>query len=161
MDLLNLSLIQYSPDRKGEVERLAAKQVDTGMGLERISAVLQGVSSNYDVDFMRDLIRTTEEIAGKKYGNDSAADVSFRVIADHARAVSFLIADGVAPSNEGRGYVLRRLLRRGARHGRLLGLKDPFLFRIAATVAKVMGDAYPELRTEERRIVEGTRTEEK
>jgi len=109
---------------------------------------------------MRDLITTTEEIAGRPYGMDPNADISFRVIADHARAISFLIADGVMPSNEGRGYVLRRLLRRAARHGRLLGLKDPFLFRIAATVAKVMGGAYPELRTEEQRIQQVIQAEE-
>ena len=160
IELWNLVFIQYNRDDKGELEPLAAKHVDTGMGLERISAVLQGVSSNYDVDFMRDLIRTTEEIAGKKYGNNSAADVSFRVIADHARAVSFLIADGVAPSNEGRGYVLRRLLRRAARHGRMIGLKEPFLFRVAASVAEVMGGAYPELHGAAGRITEMIRAEE-
>ena len=99
------------------------------MGLERITAVLQNVLSNYDIDFMRALTATTEKLTGKKYGVDPMADISFRVIDDHARAVSFLIADGVMPSNEGRGYVLRRLLRRAARHGRLIGLKEPFLHR--------------------------------
>src|SRR2546427_2007387 len=129
------------------------------MGFERITVVLQGVLSNYDVDFMRDLITTTEEIAGRPYGMDPNADISFRVIADHARAISFLIADGVMPSNEGRGYVLRRLLRRAARHGRLIGLKEPFLHEVAKTVTAVMGDAYPELRKEEQRIREVIRTE--
>jgi len=130
------------------------------MGLERITAVLQGVLSNYDIDLMRGLTATTEGLAGKKYGADALADISFRVIDDHARAVSFLIADGVTPSNEGRGYVLRRLLRRAARHGRLIGLKDPFLYKVATTVIASMGDAYPELRAEQQRIEEVIRIEE-
>ncbi len=149
IELWNLVFIQYNRHEDRSLSELPAKHVDTGMGFERITAVLQGVLSNYDVDFMRDLITTTEEIAGRPYGMDPNADISFRVI-----------ADGVMPSNEGRGYVLRRLLRRGARHGRLLGLKDPFLFRIAATVAKVMGGAYPELRTEEQRIQQVIQAEE-
>ena len=128
--------------------------------LERITAVLQNVLSNYDIDFMRALTATTEKLTGKKYGVDPVADISFRVIDDHARAVSFLIADGVMPSNEGRGYVLRRLLRRASRHGRLIGLQEPFVHEVAATVATVMGDAYPELRTEEQRIREVIRSEE-
>ena len=160
IELWNLVFIQYNRHEDRSLSELPAKHVDTGMGFERITAVLQGVLSNYDVDFMRDLITTTEEIAGRPYGMDPNADISFRVIADHARAISFLIADGVMPSNEGRGYVLRRLLRRAARHGRLLGLRDPFLFRIAATVAKVMGGAYPELRTEEQRIQQVIQAEE-
>ena len=160
IELWNLVFIQYNRKENRELEELPSKHVDTGMGLERITAVLQNVLSNYDIDYMRALTATTERIAGKKYGTDPAADISFRVIDDHARAVSFLIADGVMPSNEGRGYVLRRLLRRAARHGRLLGLKDPFLHQVAKTVSAVMGDAYPELRTEEERIREVIRMEE-
>jgi alanyl-tRNA synthetase len=160
IELWNLVFIQYNRNEQGELEPLVSKHVDTGMGLERISAVLQGVLSNYDVDFMRHLIHSTEEIAGKKYGKDAVADVSFRVIADHARAVSFLIADGVVPSNEGRGYVLRRLLRRAARHGRMIGLKEPFLYRVAEAVKQVMGEAYPELRAEGSRITDMIRAEE-
>jgi alanyl-tRNA synthetase len=160
IELWNLVFIQYNRRDDKTLEDLPAKHVDTGMGLERIAAVLQGVHSNYDVDFMRGLIRAAEGLAGKKYGADSQADISFRVIADHSRAVSFLIADGVAPSNEGRGYVLRRLLRRAARHGRILGLTEPFLYKIAVTVADLMGDAYPELRQEGGRIREGIRAEE-
>jgi alanyl-tRNA synthetase len=152
IELWNLVFIQYDRHEDRTLSELPAKHVDTGMGFERITAVLQGVLSNYDVDFMRELIRTTEGIAGKRYGADPGSDVSFRVIADHARAVSFLVADGVMPSNEGRGYVLRRLLRRAARHGRLLGLKEPFIFRVSAAVADAMGGAYPELRGEEQRI---------
>jgi len=160
IELWNLVFIQYNRRDDKTLEDLPAKHVDTGMGLERIAAVLQGVLSNYDVDFMRGLIRAAEGLAEKEYGADSQADISFRVIADHSRAVSFLIADGVAPSNEGRGYVLRRLLRRAARHGRILGLTEPFLYKIAVTVADLMGDAYPELRQEGGRIREGIRAEE-
>src|ERR1051325_11059507 len=160
IELWNLVFIQHNRKENRELEELPSKHVDTGMGLERITAVLQNVLSNYDIDYMRALTATTERIAGKKYGADAVADISFRVIDDHARAVSFLIADGVMPSNEGRGYVLRRLLRRAARHGRLLGLKDPFLYHVAATVAAVMGGAYPELRAEEQRIREVIRMEE-
>jgi alanyl-tRNA synthetase len=160
IELWNLVFIQYNRKEDRELEELPSKHVDTGMGLERITAVLQNVLSNYDIDYMRALTATTERIADKKYGADPAADISFRVIDDHVRAVSFLIADGVMPSNEGRGYVLRRLLRRAARHGRLLGLKEPFLHEVAKTVSAVMGDAYPELRTEEQRIREVIRMEE-
>src|SRR5581483_6246481 len=160
IELWNLVFIQYNRKEDRSLEELPSKHVDTGMGLERITAVLQGVLSNYDIDSMRALTATTEQIAGKKYGADPAADISFRVIDDHARAVSFLIADGVMPSNEGRGYVLRRLLRRAARHGRLLGLKEPFLHQVAETVVTEMGDAYPELRAEEQRIREVVRGEE-
>ena len=160
IELWNLVFIQYTRHEDRSLSELPAKHVDTGMGLERITAVLQNVLSNYDVDFMRALTATTEALTGRKYGADPAADISFRVIDDHARAVSFLIADGVMPSNEGRGYVLRRLLRRAARHGRLIGLKEPFLHKVATTVAAVMGDAYPELRAEEQRIGEVIRSEE-
>src|SRR5215468_5291082 len=160
IELWNLVFIQYNRKENRELEELPSKHVDTGMGLERITAVLQNVLSNYDIDYMRELIATTERLTGKKYSADPIADVSFRVIADHARAVSFLIADGVMPSNEGRGYVMRRLLRRAARHGRLIGLNEPFLYQVATTLAAIMGDAYPELRTEEQRIREVIRTEE-
>jgi len=160
IELWNLVFIQYNRKENRELEELPSKHVDTGMGLERITAVLQKVLSNYDIDFMRELTATTEKLTGMKYGTDPTADISFRVIDDHARAVSFLIADGVMPSNEGRGYVLRRLLRRAARHGRLLGLEKPFLYEVAKTVSAVMGDAYPELRTETERIREVIRSEE-
>ena len=160
IELWNLVFIQYNRKENRELEELPSKHVDTGMGLERITAVLQKTLSNYDIDYMRQLTATTEKLTGKSYGADPVADISFRVIDDHARAVSFLIADGVMPSNEGRGYVLRRLLRRAARHGRLIGLKEPFLYQIASTVVSVMGDAYSELRSEEQRIREIIRGEE-
>ncbi|HEX9442858.1 MAG TPA: alanine--tRNA ligase, partial [Candidatus Binatia bacterium] len=160
IELWNLVFIQYNRREDRSLEDLPARHVDTGMGLERITAVLQGVLSNYDIDYMRGIIAAAERLAGKKYGADEAADISFRVIADHSRAVTFLIADGVAPSNEGRGYVLRRLLRRAARHGRILGLTEPFLYKIAATVIELMGDAYPELGQQEQRIRETIQVEE-
>jgi alanyl-tRNA synthetase len=160
IELWNLVFIQYNRQEDRSLEELPSKHVDTGMGMERITAVLQKVLSNYDIDYMRDLTATTERLTGKKYGDDPLADISFRVIDDHARAVSFLIADGVTPSNEGRGYVLRRLLRRAARHGRLIGLGEPFLYEVAKTVSQVMGDAYPELRNEEQHIGEVIRIEE-
>jgi alanyl-tRNA synthetase len=160
IELWNLVFIQYNRHEDRSLSDLPAKHVDTGMGLERITAVLQNVLSNYDIDYMRELTATTEKLTGRKYGADPSADISFRVIDDHARAVSFLIADGVMPSNEGRGYVLRRLLRRAARHGRLIGLIEPFLHKVATTVAAVMGDAYPELRAEEQRIADIIRNEE-
>ncbi|HET9916084.1 MAG TPA: alanine--tRNA ligase, partial [Candidatus Binatia bacterium] len=160
IELWNLVFIQFNRAEDRSLSELPAKHVDTGMGMERITAVLQKVLSNYDIDIMRELTATTERLTGKKYGVDPTADISYRVIDDHSRAVSFLIADGVTPSNEGRGYVLRRLLRRAARHGRLIGLKEPFLHEVAQTVAAVMGDAYPELKQEEARIREVIRIEE-
>jgi alanyl-tRNA synthetase len=160
IELWNLVFIQYNRKEDRSLEELPSKHVDTGMGLERITAVLQNVLSNYDIDYMRALTATTEQLAGKNYGADPVADISFRVIDDHARAVTFLIADGVMPSNDGRGYVLRRLLRRAARHGRLLGLKEPFLHEVAQTVSLAMGDAYPELRAEAQRMRHVIRGEE-
>jgi alanyl-tRNA synthetase len=160
IELWNLVFIQFNRKPDSSLEELPAKHVDTGMGLERVAAVLQGVLSNYDVDLLRNLIVAAETIAGARYGRSESTDVSFRVIADHARAVSFLIADGVAPSNEGRGYVLRRLLRRAARHGRMLGLKEPFLHRVAGAVIEGMGGSYSELKREAERIAEVTRLEE-
>ena len=160
IELWNLVFIQYNRDAEGTLHDLPARHVDTGMGLERITAVLQGVFSDYDVDLFHNIIAATEELAGKAYGENADADVSFRVIADHARAVSFLIADGVLPSNDGRGYVLRRLLRRAARHGRLLGFEEPFLFRLVEPVAMVMGEAYDEVRTDAERIEETVKAEE-
>ena len=160
IELWNLVFIQYNRDESGHLEELPDKHVDTGMGLERITAVMAGVFSDYDVDLLRAIITSTEALTNQHYGSDLEQDVSFRVIADHARAVSFLIADGVLPSNDGRGYVLRRLLRRAARHGRLLGFKEPFLFQLVPTVGDVLGDAYEQLRTNGNRIQEVIKGEE-
>ncbi len=145
LELWNLVFMQYDRDSSGKMTPLPNPSIDTGMGLERITAVLQGVKSNYETDLLRGVIANVEEISGKTYGQDEDADVSMRVIADHARAVTFLISDGVFPSNEGRGYVLRRILRRAVRHAKMLGIEDPCLYKITRRVKEIMQDAYPEL----------------
>ncbi|TMA55841.1 MAG: alanine--tRNA ligase, partial [Deltaproteobacteria bacterium] len=130
-------------------------------GLERVAAVLQGVRGNtYDSDLLRNVIRATEELSGKRYGADPEQDISFRVIADHARATAFVIADGVVPTNEGRGYVLRRIMRRALRHGRLLGFEGPFFSRVTDSVVRLMGSAYPELVAHKDYLAEVVRNEE-
>ena len=145
LELWNLVFMQYDRDKSGKLNPLPNPSIDTGMGLERITAVLQGVKSNYETDLLRGIISNVEEIAGKRYGDDAQSDVSMRVIADHARAVTFLISDGVFPSNEGRGYVLRRILRRAVRHAKMLGIEEPCLYRITGRVRDLMRGAYPEL----------------
>src|SRR6185369_7930224 len=129
----------------GKLTPLPKPAVDTGMGLERISAVMQGVKSNYDTDLLQGIIQHVARLAGKKYHDDPKDDVSMRVIADHSRAVTFLICDGVLPSNEGRGYVLRRIMRRAARHAKMLGFSEPVLYRAVDAVNMIMGEAFPEL----------------
>ncbi len=143
IELWNLVFIQYNRQQDGTDVELPAKHVDTGLGLERLTAVLQGKSSNYDTDIFVPLLDTLSEICGRPYEGDS--EVAMRVIVDHVRALSFAIADGALPSNEGRGYVLRRLLRRAARFGRTLDLDEPFIYRIVATLVREMGDSFPEL----------------
>ena len=160
IELWNLVFIQYNREPDGSLRELPSKHVDTGMGLERIVAVQQGVLSNYDTDLFRSIIDATETLARRRYGVDVEADVSFRAIADHARAVSVMIADHVLPSNEGRGYVLRRVLRRAARHGKMIGLDGPFLTHLVEPVAATLGDAYPELRERQAFIAEVVRSEE-
>ncbi|MCI0453649.1 MAG: alanine--tRNA ligase [Candidatus Dadabacteria bacterium] len=145
LELWNLVFMQYERDSSGDLKPLPKPSIDTGMGLERITAVLQGIGSNYETDLFRGIISTVEERTGKQYGENPSFDVSMRVIADHSRAVTFLVSDGVFPSNEGRGYVLRRILRRAVRHSRALGIKEPFLFNLANHVRDIMRDAYPEL----------------
>jgi len=160
MELWNLVFIQYNRTASGALDELQAKHVDTGAGLERLAAVLQGVPSNYDTDLFRTLIRFTEELARRRYGENTRSDVAFRVIADHSRALSFMIADGVAPGNDGRGYVLRRILRRAARHARDLGFTEPVLWKVTEAVVASMGAAYPEV-VERRTHIEGViRSEE-
>ncbi len=146
LELWNLVFMQFDRDSSGKMTPLPNPSIDTGMGLERITAVLQGVKSNYETDLLRGIIANVEEIAGKSYGENEDLDVSMRVIADHARAVTFLISDGVFPSNEGRGYVLRRILRRAVRHAKMLGIEEPCLYRITNRVKEIMQDAYPELK---------------
>src|SRR5262249_31060647 len=160
IEIWNLVFIQYNRDAGGNLSELSAKHVDTGMGFERVAAVLQGGPSNYDVDLLRRVIASAEQLAGKRYGADARDDVSLRVIADHARAVTFLVQEGIVPSNEGRGYVLRRLLRRAARHGKLLGLARPFLHEVVGAVVETMARAYPQLVPAKPTIRQGGRAEE-
>jgi alanyl-tRNA synthetase len=160
MELWNLVFIQYNRNPDLSLDELPAKHVDTGMGLERITSILQGVRGNYDTDLLRDVIRAMEELSGNRYGDDPERDISFRVIADHARAAAFVIADGVVPTNEGRGYVLRRIMRRALRHGRLLGFEAPFFSQATESVVRLMGSAYPELVERKDYLIEVVRTEE-
>ena len=145
VEIWNLVFTQYNRDESGTLTPLPRPNIDTGMGLERLAAVMQGVESNYDCDLFRDIILHIEGISGKKYKDNKEDDISIRVIADHCRAVTFLISDGVLPSNEGRGYVLRRILRRAARHGKLLSLDKPFLHDMVPVVMAELKDYYPEL----------------
>ncbi|MCD6353633.1 MAG: alanine--tRNA ligase [Proteobacteria bacterium] len=145
LELWNLVFMQFNQDESGVKTPLPKPSIDTGMGLERIAAVVQGVKSNYDCDLLRTIITSVEELTEKKYGENPSDDLSIQVIADHSRAVAFLLSDGVLPSNEGRGYVLRRVIRRAVRHGKKLGLDKPFLYRTTGVVADIMQDAYPEL----------------
>jgi alanyl-tRNA synthetase len=146
IEIWNNVFMEFERGADGTLTPLPAPSIDTGMGLERMTAVIQGKDSNYDTDLFRPLIARMEELAGVRYGADPEADISLRVVADHARATTFLIADGVIPSNEWRGYVLRKIMRRAMRHGKHLGLTEPFLHRLVAVLAGQMGDAYPELR---------------
>jgi alanyl-tRNA synthetase len=156
VEIWNLVFMQYNRDEKGVMTPLPKPCVDTGMGLERITAVLQGVHDNYEIDLFQDLIKA----AARETGTKDLASKSLRVIADHIRATSFLVVDGVIPSNEGRGYVLRRIIRRAIRHGYKLGQTKPFFHRIVADLAKVMGDAYPELTKSVDRVKQVLRQEE-
>jgi alanyl-tRNA synthetase len=160
LELWNLVFMQYERTPEGELRPLPRPSIDTGMGLERISAVLQGVKGNFDTDLFQGIIERIEELALSKYGEDPQKDLSIRVIADHARAVAFLIADGILPSNEGRGYVLRRILRRAVRHGYLLGIRRPFLVSVIEKVREKMSPIYPELEQGAPLIKEVVRREE-
>ena len=143
LELWNLVFMQYNRDESGNMKQLPKPSVDTGMGLERIAAVLQCVPSNFDTDLLKPLISRVEDMTGIAYGGENVQ--SFRVIADHVRSLVFAIVDGVTPSNEGRGYILRLILRRASRHGRLLDIHEPFLYRLVDDVVGIMGSTYPEL----------------
>ncbi|MGE5285379.1 MAG: alanine--tRNA ligase, partial [Actinomycetota bacterium] len=145
VEIWNLVFMQFEQRADGTRAPLPKPSIDTGMVLERVTRVLQGVASNYDTDLFQPLIRKAAALAGTPYGAAPESDVSLRVVADHARACAFLVGDGVLPSNEGRGYVLRRVLRRAARHGVLLGIEGPFLHSVVDTVIDEMGGAYPDL----------------
>jgi alanyl-tRNA synthetase len=160
LEIWNLVFMQFNRDSTGAMTPLPRPSIDTGMGLERIAAVLQGKRSSYETDLFAPIIRHIATLTGKRYGADREHDVSMQVIADHARAATFLIGDGVVPSNEWRGYVLRRIMRRAMRHGRKLGLTEPFLWRGVDWVGEVMGRAYPEIVRERERIIDTVRQEE-
>ena len=145
VEIWNLVFMQFDRDSSGKLTPLPKPSIDTGMGLERITAVLQGKTSNFETDLLKPLILEAAEIAQRDYGQDSTGDVSLRVIADHSRAAAFLISDGVIPSNDGRGYVLRKILRRAIRHGKLVGIEEPFLYKMTGYVAELMKEPYPEL----------------
>ncbi len=156
VEIWNLVFMQYDRDAAGTLTPLPRPSVDTGMGLERLAAVLQGVHDNYAIDLFRNLIRAAADLAGTADLESS----SLKVIADHIRACAFLVTDGVLPSNEGRGYVLRRIVRRAARHGHRLGLEEPFLYRLVGPLVAEMGDAYPELAAAQTRVERTLRLEE-
>src|SRR5947209_15727735 len=197
IEIWNLVFIQFNANPDGSFTPLPQRHVDTGMGFERVTAIIQGTKnltdfsgtiSNYGTDIFRPIFDELEKLSGKKYAstlpivgqalrlpgegegsrsgrptsdlNQEKIDVAFRVIADHIRALSFAIADGIIPSNEGRGYVLRRILRRAVRYGRTLGFHEPFFFKLVGVVAKTMGDVFPEVRAKESKIREIIRREE-
>jgi len=160
LELWNLVFMQYNRDAQGKLTPLPRPSIDTGMGLERITAVMQGVLSNYDTDHFRSIIAKIEKLSGISYRQNERTDSSMRVIADHSRAIAFLIADGILPGNEGRSYVLRRVMRRAARHARLLGLEEPALFKIFDVVVELLAPAYPELKERKSYISEIIRIEE-
>ena len=167
VELWNLVFMQFDRDASGKLNPLPKPSIDTGMGLERVTAVLQGVISNYDTDLFTPLIQRAAELTGTSLKKElekeahAKAAASLRVIADHSRAATYLISDGVLPLNEGRGYVLRKIIRRAIRHGRLLGYKAPFLWQMVYKVAELMADAYPELKETENRVAEVVHAEEK
>ena len=158
VEIWNLVFMQYEQLANGDRNNLPKPSIDTGMGLERIAAVLQGVHDNYDIDLFRAIIAASRGLVGGE--GDAGSGPSHRVIADHLRSSSFLIADGVMPSNEGRGYVLRRIMRRAMRHAHLLGAAEPLMYRLAPTLVEQMGEAYPELRRAEAAIIDTLRQEE-
>ena len=160
MEIWNLVFSQFDSDGKGHYERLPRPNIDTGMGLERLACVMQGVGNLFEVDTVQSVLHHVEHIAGKAYGQNEKTDISIRVITDHIRSCTFMVSDGILPSNEGRGYVLRRLLRRAARHGRLLGIQGPFLVDLVETVIRSSESAYPELREHDAYIKKVIGTEE-
>ena len=160
MEIWNLVFSQYDADGKGNYELLARPNIDTGMGLERLACVMQGVGNLFEVDTVQSVLHHVEHIANKTYGENAKDDISIRVITDHIRSCTFMVSDGILPSNEGRGYVLRRLLRRAARHGRMLGITRPFLVELVETVIQSSESAYPELREHDAYIKKVIGTEE-
>src|SRR5437870_1223841 len=180
IEIWNLVFIQFNANADGSFSPLPQRHVDTGMGFERVTAIIQGTKnltdfsgaiSNYETDIFRPIFDQIEKLSGKRYGSTRPSstapkdaqeriDIAFRVVADHIRALSFAIADGIIPSNEGRGYVLRRVLRRAVRYGRAIGFHEPFFFKLVDVVAKTLGDVFPEIRANQSRIKETIKREE-
>ncbi|RMG68460.1 MAG: alanine--tRNA ligase, partial [Calditrichaeota bacterium] len=161
IELWNLVFIQYNREPSGKLTPLPARHVDTGMGFERILAVLQGVNSNYDTDLFQPILQHIGRITGLDYRSATPdQQVAFRVIADHIRMLTFAITDGAIPSNEGRGYVLRRILRRAARYARKLDQHEPFIYQLVPTVVDIMGEAFPEVREKQNYVMEVIKSEE-
>ena len=159
MEIWNLVFIQYNRDETGKLHELPAKHVDTGMGFERVCAILQKKNSNYDTDVFTPLINEIVKLSKIKYENEEDK-IPMRVIADHARALTFAIADGAVPGNEGRGYVLRRILRRAARYGRKLNLQKPFIYKLVDVLVKTMGDVFPEIKEKQEFVEKVIKAEE-
>jgi len=160
VEIWNLVFMQYDRDADGVLTPLPKPSVDTGMGLERVAAVLQGTHNNYDIDLFRNLIDKACDVTGVKFGDNADTDVSLRVLADHLRSVAFLLADGVLPSNEGRGFVLRRILRRACRHGRLIGMQEAFIYKLVEALVDEMGNHFNELQENQTNIEQVIRIEE-
>jgi alanyl-tRNA synthetase len=161
IEIWNNVFMEFERSADGTLTPLPAPSIDTGMGLERITSVMQKKDSNYDTDLFQPLLAHIGELSGKTYGKDEEVDTSMRVVADHSRSTTFLIADGVIPSNEWRGYVLRKIMRRAMRHGKHLGMTEPFLYHMVAVLAREMGDAYPELRSNRETVEKTILAEEK
>ncbi len=160
LEIWNLVFTQYFYNADGSLSDLPQKNIDTGMGLERIAAVMQGVYTNFDTDLFKPIMSAIEDLSGKEYGLYTDTDVAFRVIADHIRALVFSISEGVVPTNEGRGYVIRRLLRRAVRYGRKLNLREPFLYQLVSPVVDKMKEAYPEIVSSKSLVSEVIKQEE-
>ncbi len=159
IEIWNLVFIQYNRDEQGTLHELPAKHIDTGMGFERVCAVLQKKSSNYDTDVFMPLINAVEKMSGVKYEKEEDC-IPMRVISDHIRTLTFAITDGAVPGNDGRGYVLRRILRRAARYGRKLNMKEPFLFKLVKVVVENMGDVFPEINEKQKYVEKVIKAEE-
>lgn len=160
LEVWNLVFSQFNHNPDGTYTPLPKKNIDTGMGLERMCSILQGTPTNFETDLFMPIIRATERISGEQYGADAEKDVAFKVIADHIRAVTFAIGDGALPSNEGRGYVLRRLLRRAVRFAKQLHIERPFMYELVPVVGEIMGDFYPEVKEKAAFIQKVIKTEE-
>ncbi|MBQ2329333.1 MAG: alanine--tRNA ligase, partial [Oscillospiraceae bacterium] len=160
IEVWNNVFSQFNNDGEGNYTELVQKNIDTGMGLERLACVVQGVNSLFDVDTVMNITNKVSEITGARYGESHKTDVSLRIITDHIRSATFMIGDGVLPSNEGRGYVLRRLLRRAARQGKLLGVNEPFLYKVCDTVIHENAVAYPDLKEKEDYVIRVIKVEE-